>query len=207
MSNLINKKRDWVYSAKTLDELKDRYDSWANEYETDLKDPYKQFCLDMGRYFTKFVPNLNSLILDIGCGTGMVGEGLVAHGYSNLVGVDISENMLAVAKKKNIYKNLRSGDIREIDSLYETEYFDAAICVGVFTYGHVKPVYLGNVLNILKLNSFLGLTVIKELFDSNNEFKTIIDKLPVNLIEKKEVIISGESWKDIVVYNLILQKR
>ena len=33
-------------------------------------------------------------MLDLGCGDGLVGEGLRKHGYTNIAGVDFSQPML-----------------------------------------------------------------------------------------------------------------
>ena len=42
----------------------------------------------------KYVFNKNSKILDAGCGTGLVGIELKKYGYTNIEGVDFSQNML-----------------------------------------------------------------------------------------------------------------
>ena len=45
-----------------------------------------------------------SPVLDIGCGTGLVGVSLREEGWSSeLTGVDISLGMLEVAEKKKVY--------------------------------------------------------------------------------------------------------
>lgn len=49
-------------------------------------------------------------ILDLGCGTGLCGESLVAYAEC-LTGVDVSEKMLARAKQKKIYHQLVIDDI------------------------------------------------------------------------------------------------
>jgi predicted TPR repeat methyltransferase len=49
-------------------------------------------------------------VLDLGCGTGLCGEKLRPFARE-MVGVDLSENMLAIAKQKNIYDVLEKIDI------------------------------------------------------------------------------------------------
>jgi predicted TPR repeat methyltransferase len=51
-------------------------------------------------------------ILDAGCGTGLVGE-LLRPEVRRLIGVDMSEPMLAQARRKNIYDSLHRGDLVE----------------------------------------------------------------------------------------------
>ncbi|MBR1124949.1 tetratricopeptide repeat protein [Bradyrhizobium lablabi] len=49
-------------------------------------------------------------VVDAGCGTGLVGELLRAE-TRHLVGVDMSEPMLAQARQKNVYDELHRGDL------------------------------------------------------------------------------------------------
>ena len=46
------------------------------------------------KYFKK-----DKMILDIGCGTGRTTFGLYEMGYTNIVGLDLSEDMLTEARK------------------------------------------------------------------------------------------------------------
>ena len=52
--------------------------------------------------------NNNVSIVDLGCGTGLVGEQLYNLGYKNIDGMDLSENMLKDAEEKGIYRYLRN---------------------------------------------------------------------------------------------------
>ena len=45
-------------------------------------------------------------ILDLGCGTGLVGQHLNERGFENVSGVDVSGKMLEEAAAKNAYKSL-----------------------------------------------------------------------------------------------------
>ena len=51
-------------------------------------------------------------MVDAGCGTGLVGE-LLRTQARRLVGVDMSEPMLAQARRKNVYDELHQGDLIE----------------------------------------------------------------------------------------------
>ena len=42
-------------------------------------------------------------ILDIGCGDGLVADSLKERGFSDMVGLDISEKMVQLARDKNVY--------------------------------------------------------------------------------------------------------
>ena len=43
-----------------------------------------------------------SKIIDFGCGTGLVGVELTKNGFTNIVGIDGSQEMLEVAKSKQM---------------------------------------------------------------------------------------------------------
>lgn len=90
-------------------------------------------------------------ILDVSAGTGLVGNVLRDHGYRNIDALDISQKMLDEAKKLNIYKNMFCVALGEkpIPGI-ENHQYDAAICVGALTVGHVKPVALDEIVRIVK---------------------------------------------------------
>jgi len=44
-----------------------------------------------------------ALVLDLGCGTGLVGQALIDNKFEKITGVDCSEGMLQEAEKKDVY--------------------------------------------------------------------------------------------------------
>jgi len=87
---------------------------------------YHPEVLALDRIFKKFSVKD---ILDAGCGTGNHAILLGELGY-NVIGVDISEEMVKRAKGKNKWENVKFfvEDIRELNFREE---FDATICLGV----------------------------------------------------------------------------
>lgn len=53
-------------------------------------------------------------ILDVACGTGLIGKYLAEKGFKNISGLDISPNMLDQARSKKVYDELLEHDIDEI---------------------------------------------------------------------------------------------
>ena len=49
---------------------------------------------------------LHTNILELGCGTGLFGEAVSKKGYTNLDGLDGSEEMLKRAEAKGMYNHL-----------------------------------------------------------------------------------------------------
>ena len=74
----------------------------------------------------------SAAILDLGCGTGLLGEQL-GPSVASIDGVDISEKMLDEAKQKDVYRSLHHGDIREYFE-DNTGRWDAITAGDVFIY-------------------------------------------------------------------------
>lgn len=90
-------------------------------------------------------------ILDAGAGTGIVGKVLRDRGYTNIDALDISQKMLDEAKKLNVYKQFFCAPLcAEPVTGIANDQYDALICVGTLTVGHVKPVALNEIVRIVK---------------------------------------------------------
>jgi len=80
-----------------------------------------------------------SRILDVGAGTGLVGEELCKRNFSNVDALDASQALLDEAEKKGVYKQLFLDVLGPKQRLKLSDNcYDAAIAVGVFTLNHVK---------------------------------------------------------------------
>lgn len=78
--------------------------------------------------------------LDLGCGTGLMGQ-LIKPYCDTLIGIDISEHMLAEAKKKAVYDELKHQDISHFLKQDQAPY-DIIIAADVFTYiGNLKTIF------------------------------------------------------------------
>jgi len=96
--------------------------------------------------YTSFV-NATKDILDIGCGTGLAGAWLKDYAR-NLVGVDLSEQMVNVARKKQLYQELHVMPMSQyLESCSKT--FDIVVAADVLSYvGDLSQIFkqVGNVL-------------------------------------------------------------
>ena len=182
----MNKKNEdrvqWVYSSKNNSELSQRYDEWAKDYDKDLSEVFGWIApKTASAYLAKYV-HPDSIVLDAGAGTGLVGLALAEQGFQNLTAMDLSEGMLEEARDKNVYGKLDQMVLGEPLS-YATDSFDAVISVGVMTLGHAGPDSFSELLRITKPQGYIVFTIRTDVYLKNG-FK-----------EKQEEMESKKLWE------------
>ena len=109
------------------------FDGFANSFENILgRLNYRGPDL-VREYLAKLNISANTLgVLDLGCGTGLVGEVLKPYAHT-LIGVDLSQGMLSQAAAKNLYYQLHKSDITNY-LLSSCEQYDLIVCMDTFIY-------------------------------------------------------------------------
>ncbi len=139
----------WIYSSSNNQELAERYDQWANDYDKDLQQDFGwSGPKKAAEVFAVHVPK-DSRILDAGAGTGLVGQCLAANGYHSLVAMDLSQGMLEASRKKKIYTEFHQMVMGEPLG-FPSDSFDAVISVGVLTVGHAPAESLDELARITR---------------------------------------------------------
>jgi len=120
------------------------FDMYAETFDRDLVDKLNyQSPRLLAQLIARTVPADARLdILDIGCGTGLMGDGLRAL-KRTLTGVDLSANMLEQARRRGIYDRLIESDIAAfLDA--QTDQFDLTVSTDVFIYiGDLAGIFAG----------------------------------------------------------------
>ena len=148
-----------ICKLKETNEVMKYYDEWGenNKYDQDMEDWNYTGPKETSSVFIKYETNKDAKIYDAGCGTGLVGVELKKYGFTNFYGADLSQKLLDLVPP-NLYKKLEKVDlnksIKENDNTY-----DAIMCVGTFTYGHVKPLALDEFIRITKNNGLICFTI------------------------------------------------
>ena len=156
----------WVYASENNEQIEERYDQWANEYDEDLADDFGYVMPRMAaEIFERFVAK-DARVLDAGAGTGLVGVELNRLGYSNLEAMDISRGMLEVAGAKNVYGALHQKVMGEPLG-FETDSYDAAIGVGVLTLGHAPASSLDELVRVTKPGGVVAFTLRPDVYRQN----------------------------------------
>lgn len=154
-----NKTLDKVYTAKNHKQLMDAYKDWASDYDNDTVDRFGYVAhIESAEALDKALEEKDVYILDAGCGTGLVGEELVKRGYSDMDALDYSKEMLDEAETKNIYKRHIQADLSK-KLIIEDNCYDAVVCTGTFTYGHVKANAFDELVRITKPGGIICFTI------------------------------------------------
>ena len=163
-------------------ELLDVYKKWASIYDKDNDDLLGTVSQPTSvQIFHKYLSDKNQKIIDVGCGTGLVGVELSKLGYTNFDGIDISKEMIDIAIDRG-YRSLFLGNLN--DSLpLESNSYDAALCVGVFTHGHVGPSRLIELIRVIKPQGLLCFTVNEDVYESYG-FDKVIKELEAKKLWK-----------------------
>ncbi|WP_424103428.1 class I SAM-dependent DNA methyltransferase [Moorena producens] len=112
-------------------EVEKEYDTLAQVYEDQVLN-WQYACHQVAaELMAKFVAS-DGKILDLGCGTGLAGQALREQGYKTIIGVDISQKSLDIARDKNIYTALYKADIQQ-ELPFQDHEFDGIISTAVLT--------------------------------------------------------------------------
>ena len=168
-----------IYKLKTPEELLKYYQDWTdnNKYNKDMVDWNYTAPQETVSVLKKYAFDKNFKILDAGCGTGLVGIELKKHGYTNIEGVDFSQNMLDLVPNE-LYKKIEKVDLNKLLKFKDNTY-DVVMCVGTFTYGHVKTQALDELIRIIKNNGLICFTInegIYEEYGFDKKIKELSDK-------------------------------
>ena len=148
-----------IYKLKKTDEVMKYYDEWGegNKYDKDMVDWNYTGPKETSEIFNKHVKDKNIEIYDAGCGTGLVGVELKKFGFSNFHGADLSQKLLDTVPE-NLYQKLIKVDLNKPIAVQDN-FYDAVMCVGTFTFGHVKPQALDEFVRITKKGGLICFTI------------------------------------------------
>lgn len=151
-------------SGKPSD-LKGIYDEWAASYDSDLALPQQGYVgpVVATRALAKTGLSPDSVLLDAGCGTGLVGSQLKAQGYGTVDGVDLSDGMLREAAKTGAYRHLATADLTQKLDFKDASY-DGVTCVGTLTLGHVGPQALEELARVTRPGGFVVSTILEDIW-------------------------------------------
>jgi predicted TPR repeat methyltransferase len=156
-----------AYDITSAADAKRLYGAWANYYDQELVEENRYTGPELAAaVLARELADREARIIDIGCGTGLVGERLRAHGFSTIDGLDLVPEMLAVAAEKGAYRELIEADLLQGAPLPDASY-TAAISVGTFTHNHVGPSGLDEVLRLVQPGGLFVVMINVEAYASD----------------------------------------
>jgi SAM-dependent methyltransferase len=164
-----------VYGARSNDELRALYDDWAAAYDEDLRAFGYSYPPAIAGLVGRYVRERDAPILDAGAGTGIVGEVLSILGYTQLTGIDLSDGMLAVARTKGVYAELKNQTLGEPLDFADAG-FAAVVSAGVLTTGHAPPSCLDELIRITRPGGHLIFTLSLPVYEEGG-FKPKLEAL------------------------------
>ena len=148
---------DKAYALETPEDNRRLYAGWAGTYDSDFaRDMQYQLPGHVARAFAE--AGGVGPVLDLGAGTGLLGEALAARGIAPVDATDLSPEMLQVARGKGVYRALFPGNLLERLPCPEGAYA-GAVSSGTFTNGHVGPEALPEVLRVVRTGGLIVLSV------------------------------------------------
>ena len=136
---------DSVYSLETPDDSRRLYSKWARTYDEDfIEENGYVYHENVVGAFLDAGGSAGGSILDVGCGTGVVGQALGDVGEKRIDGVDISPEMLDIARQKKTvfgdlaYQSLLLADLTQPLDMGDDTY-TGIVSAGTFTHGHLSP--------------------------------------------------------------------
>lgn len=177
------------YTPQPVSVTKADYDDWATDYDQNT-------VLDTGycapeivaSLIEKHVSNKDQAIVDLGCGTGLLGKILKPKGYTQLEGWDLSPGMLAEAAKLGAYASLNEIDLTT-DLPFQAGSCQVMASVGVYGPGIVGPEHVPLLVpplafGGLSIHSFNGLSWRKRPFEDAIN----------HLVESGQIEIVEQTW-------------
>lgn len=169
-----------AYALRTPQDSVALYREWAESYDTNFAADYGYVYPELiARVFAEHAQREDQPVLDVGAGTGLVGARLFERGEVEIVGLDISPEMLDVALGKGCYAAVVEGDLTGVLPL-EDRRFGGLVSAGTLTHGHVGPEALDELLRVAKPGALFVLGINAAHFESHGfgaKFEQISDDI------------------------------
>jgi len=137
---------DSAYALTSPREIRDLYGAWSASYDTAFGEGQGY---QLPREVAAAFAGAGGVgpVLDVGAGTGLVGDALHTMSTGPVDGVDLSREMLDMAGLKGRYRGLHVGDVTRPLDLRDAPY-QGVVSAGTFTLGHVGPEAVANLMAV-----------------------------------------------------------
>jgi predicted TPR repeat methyltransferase len=185
-----------AYSVETPDDNIELYKDWAETYDADFvaATGYVGY-LNAARFFLEQEDRPAGPVLDVGCGTGVVGIALRDGGVATVDGIDISQAMLDQAGRKKAadgsmaYTKLIQADLTETISIKSKSYA-GIVSAGTFTHGHLGPESLDELWRVAAAGAVCSIGINAAHFDSRGFAEKIANDVKQGIVTEPDINIA-----------------
>jgi SAM-dependent methyltransferase len=177
-----------AYALKTLDDTKALYRAWAEDYD-------QSFGAAQGYLLPQVVARAfvtvggHGPVLDVGAGTGLVAHHLSQQKIGPVDGLDVSDEMLEVARAKGLYRDLINEDVMQGMSLPNGRYA-GVLSAGTFTFGHVGAEGIDPLLTALRPSGIGVISINAEHYVAAGfeaRFESLSDKIQSLTLQEERI--------------------
>ena len=160
---------DEAYAVETPQDNVELYARWASTYETFVERNGYQHPFMVAAELLALGGRDHQPVLDVGCGTGLGGQALVAAGPILVDGLDLSAEMIDEAAQKEdphgaqVYRAFHQANLKETLPI-EAEAYGAVMSAGTFTHGHVGPEAFDELYRITRPGALFVVGINKEFY-------------------------------------------
>lgn len=192
-----------AYAVETPSDSIELYKRWANSYDEDFVAATGYVAFQRAaEIFLQHADRPAGPVLDVGCGTGVVGLALREGGALEVDGIDISQEMLDKAGSKTtgagdaVYGKLIQADLtRSIDIADNT--YAGIVSAGTFTHGHLGPDSLDELWRIGMPGAVCSIGVNAGHFDSRGFADRFSGDVAQGIIAEPDIHIIDTFTKEI----------
>ena len=185
-----------AYAVETPDDSIQLYKDWADTYDEDFiaATGYVGY-LNAVRFFLEQKERPDGPVLDVGCGTGVVGIALRDGGVTTVDGIDISQAMLDQASDKKArdgaraYTQLIQADLTETIAI-ESNVYAGIVSAGTFTHGHLGPESLDELWRIAAPGAVCSVAINAAHFDSQGFAEKISDDVRCKVVTEPDISVA-----------------
>tara|TARA_B100001250_G_scaffold144898_1_gene124048 strand:- start:208 stop:831 length:624 start_codon:yes stop_codon:yes gene_type:complete len=183
-----------AYDLKSPTDNIKLYSVWAETYDMDFINEM-QYQLHFSVADEFILNGGEGLVLDVGAGTGALAQALLQKGKFSIEATDISEEMLEIAKSKNIYKRSFLSDLTK-EVPVDNSFYDGVVSSGTFTHGHVGPSSIRELVRVTKPGGLITISINEKHWISL-DFEGEVEKLSqyTRNYTIKKISIYGEQSK------------
>lgn len=116
---------------------------------------YEKLAEEMTRLYPGIEERARVRVLDVGCGTGLVGQELHKAGFTDLDGLDPSPGMLEKAVEKGVYRRFFNDCVDDRQLAIEDDTYDAIVTCGALAENCIPCCAFNEMIRIVKPGGYV----------------------------------------------------